>query len=191
MSFACKTHGRFRLEPSRSRHGRHACFLHPPQRDSDQLNLEQFDQFILQAKGSSIVEGSCMQLRGQANGAVKHGTQEQKNGTGAVTEKRGFMRPAADYLRADSASIESLGILFEPSSCIEFWWIWRCYAMIGVFVDRNNMLFICSPWHLWLLYVGHVSMDMGGAPDITCPAIMWNAATWSVPLRNATQEINS
>ena len=53
-----------------------------------------------------------MQLRGQANGAVKHGTQEQKNGTGAVTEKRGFMRPAADYLRADSASIESLGILF-------------------------------------------------------------------------------
>ena len=46
---------------------------------------------------------------GQANGAVKHGTQEQKNGTGAVTEKRGFMRPAADYLRADSASIEICG----------------------------------------------------------------------------------
>lgn len=103
-----------------------------------------------------------MQLRGQANGAVKHSTQEQKNGTGAVTEKRGFMRPAADYLRADSASIESLGILFkDTSSCIEFWWTWRCYAMIGVFVDRNTAIclqplaFVVTV--CWLCFDGHGS----------------------------------
>lgn len=180
-------HGRLRLEPS-SRHGRHACLLHPPQNESDQLNLEQFDQFILQAKGSSIVEGSCMQPRGQANGAVKHSTQEQKNGTGAVTEKRGFMRPAADYLRADSASIESLGILFEDTSCIEFWWIWRCYAMIGVFVGRSNAIYlqpcICDYCMLVMFRRTWEEHLMSHVPQ-SC------AATWSVPLRNTTQEINS
>ena len=46
---------------------------------------------------------------GHANGVASTTGTHERNGTTGGPEKRGFMRPPADYLRADSSTIESLG----------------------------------------------------------------------------------
>ena len=57
----------------------------------------------------SAVTSWFAKSEGHTNGVASTNGSHERNRTTADPEKRGFMRPPADYLRADSSAIESLG----------------------------------------------------------------------------------
>ena len=57
----------------------------------------------------SAVASWFAKSEGHSNGVASTNGSHERNRTTADPEKRGFMRPPAEYLRADSSAIESLG----------------------------------------------------------------------------------